>query len=49
MGGHGAWVLATRFPDRALGCINVAGWIKKEHYGDSNNFMVHDIQVACNS
>ncbi|KAK3790655.1 hypothetical protein RRG08_048780 [Elysia crispata] len=43
MGGHGAWHLATHFPDRALGLVSLAGWIKKEEYGDSNLFFRHDI------
>ena len=38
MGGHGAWHLATHYPDRALAVISLAGWIKKEEYGDSNIF-----------
>lgn len=35
MGGHGAWHLATHFPDRTIGLISLAGWIKKEEYGDA--------------
>lgn len=38
MGGHGAWVLGTLAPDRAIGLVPIAGWIKKEEYGDSNTF-----------
>ena len=38
MGGHGAWQLATHYPDRAIGLVSLAGWIKKEEYGDSNLF-----------
>ena len=38
MGGHGAWHLATHFPDRALAVIALAGWNRKEDYGDSNLF-----------
>lgn len=38
MGGHGAWHLATHFPDMALAVVSLAGWIKKEEYGDSNLF-----------
>ena len=38
MGGHGAWHLATHFPDKALAAVPLAGWIKKEEYGDSNLF-----------
>ena len=43
MGGHGAWHIATHVPDRALGVVSAAGWIRKEYYGDSNRFFVHDI------
>ena len=46
MGGHGAWVLATLAPDRAIGVVSSAGWIKKEQYGDSNNFFLHDVAGA---
>ncbi|GAB1609702.1 uncharacterized secreted protein ARB_06907-like [Argonauta hians] len=46
MGGHGAWHLATHFPDRALAVISLAGWIKKEEYGDSNLFFRHDISTS---
>ncbi|XP_055880964.1 uncharacterized protein LOC106057948 [Biomphalaria glabrata] len=46
MGGHGAWHLATHFPDRATGLISLAGWIKKEEYGDSNLFFRHDISTS---
>ena len=38
MGGHGALNLATHYPDRSLALISLAGWIKKEDYGDSNLF-----------
>ena len=38
MGGHGAWHIATHYPDRCLGLISLASWIKKEEYGDSNLF-----------
>jgi len=38
MGGHGALNLATHYPDRSLALIALAGWIKKEDYGDSNLF-----------
>jgi len=43
MGGHGAWTIATHVPDRALGVVSAAGWIRKEYYGDSNRFFIHDI------
>jgi len=43
MGGHGAWHIASHVPDRALAVASAAGWIKKEHYGDSNRFFVHDV------
>ncbi|CAI9730593.1 secreted ARB_06907-like [Octopus vulgaris] len=46
MGGHGAWHLATHFPDRALAVVSLAGWIKKEEYGDSNLFFRHDISAS---
>ena len=42
MGGHGAWHLATHYPDRALAVISLAGWIKKEEYGDSNIFFRYE-------
>jgi pimeloyl-ACP methyl ester carboxylesterase len=29
MGGHGAWHIATHFPDRALAVSTAAGWIRK--------------------
>ena len=38
MGGHGAWHVATHYPDRCLGLVSLASWIKKEEYGDSNLF-----------
>ena len=28
MGGHGAWTIATHVPDRALGVVSAAGWIR---------------------
>nr|XP_054758103.1 uncharacterized protein LOC129264279 [Lytechinus pictus] len=46
MGGHGAWHLATHYPDRALAVVSLAGWIKKEEYGDSNVFFRHDISTS---
>ncbi|CAG5121151.1 unnamed protein product [Candidula unifasciata] len=46
MGGHGAWHLATHFPDRTIGLISLAGWIKKEEYGESNLFFRHDISTS---
>ncbi|KAI8515053.1 hypothetical protein Bbelb_076440 [Branchiostoma belcheri] len=46
MGGHGAWHLATRHADRALAVVSLAGWIKKEEYGDSNVFFRHDISTS---
>ncbi|XP_022094674.1 uncharacterized secreted protein ARB_06907-like [Acanthaster planci] len=46
MGGHGAWHLATHYPDRALAVISLAGWIKKEEYGDSNVFFRHDLSTS---
>jgi len=38
MGGHGALHVTTHYPDRALALVSLAGWIKKEEYGDSNLF-----------
>ncbi|XP_072171857.1 uncharacterized protein [Diadema setosum] len=46
MGGHGAWHLATHYPDRALAVVSLAGWIKKEEYGDSNVFFRHDVSTS---
>ncbi|XP_060576275.1 uncharacterized protein LOC132733629 [Ruditapes philippinarum] len=46
MGGHGAWHIATHYPDRALALVALAGWIKKEEYGDSNLFFRHDIATS---
>jgi pimeloyl-ACP methyl ester carboxylesterase len=47
MGGHGAWVLATSYPDRALGVVVGAGWTSKQTYGTSNDLphesSAHDI------
>ena len=39
-GGHGAWALATRIPDRVLGVASACGWYSREEYGDANNFWV---------
>ena len=36
MGGHGAWVGAVQGAARAVGVASVAGWTRKETYGDSN-------------
>eukprot|EP01084_Bolivina_argentea_P038027 70316_1 len=44
MGGHGTWILATSFPDLAMGIIPQAGWYRKEYYGDSNTLFFYDIQ-----
>ncbi|CAE6940592.1 unnamed protein product, partial [Symbiodinium sp. KB8] len=41
-GGHGAWALATRIPDRVLGVASACGWYSREEYGDANNLWVHD-------
>ena len=43
MGGHGSWVQFIHNPDRAIGAVSIAGWIRKEAYGDSNRFLLHDI------
>lgn len=32
MGGHGAWSLASRWPDAALAAAPAAGWVKFQHY-----------------
>jgi pimeloyl-ACP methyl ester carboxylesterase len=32
MGGHGCWVVATHYPDRALAVAPAAGWIKMQFY-----------------
>lgn len=42
MGGHGAWVCATLQPDLARGVASIAGWLTKEHYGDSNMIFTLD-------
>ena len=34
------------FPDQALAVISMAGWNKKEDYGDSNLFFKHDISTS---
>ena len=39
-GGHGAWALATRIPDRVLGVASACGWYSREEYGDANNLWV---------
>eukprot|EP00759_Apiculatamorpha_spiralis_P019380 PhF_6_TR25452/c0_g1_i13/m.35213 len=36
MGGHGALILATQDPTRAIGVMLLAPWISKEHYGEAN-------------
>ncbi|CAE7837580.1 unnamed protein product [Symbiodinium sp. CCMP2592] len=41
-GGHGAWALASRIPDRVLGVASACGWYSREEYGDANNLWVHD-------
>ena len=38
MGGHGAWHIASHYPDRCIALMSLASWIKKEEYGDSNLF-----------
>lgn len=47
MGGHGAWHLATHYPDMALAVLSVAGWIRKEDYGDSNLFFRYFAFIGC--
>jgi len=50
MGGHGAWHLATHYPDMALAVVSLAGWIRKEDYGDSNLFFRYvAFALFCNS
>ncbi|PIK53553.1 hypothetical protein BSL78_09574 [Apostichopus japonicus] len=46
MGGHGAWHLATHYPQIAKAVISMAGWNKKEEYGDSNKFFEFDISSS---
>ena len=36
MGGHGAWLTAVQASARVIGVVAVAGWLRKETYGDSN-------------
>ena len=45
MGGHGAWFAAVHDPDRALGLAPVAGWMKRQYYGDTNVFFTHDVST----
>jgi len=33
MGGHGAWIQATHYPDGLVGLAPAAGWLRKESYG----------------
>jgi len=44
-GGHGAWGLATRHPDRVLGVASACGWYSREEYGDANNLWVHETSL----
>ena len=49
MGGHGAWVGAVQGAARAVGVASVAGWTRKETYGDSNYLLeqsASDISAA---
>eukprot|EP01062_Namystynia_karyoxenos_P058746 TRINITY_DN50229_c0_g1_i1.p1 TRINITY_DN50229_c0_g1~~TRINITY_DN50229_c0_g1_i1.p1 ORF type:complete len:1059 (+),score=218.23 TRINITY_DN50229_c0_g1_i1:80-3256(+) len=46
MGGHGAWAFATRHPEVIIGVAPTAGWLRKEKYGDSNEFYALDVQEA---
>ncbi|PAA77347.1 hypothetical protein BOX15_Mlig010965g3, partial [Macrostomum lignano] len=43
MGGHGALVLATHWPGRAIGVASLSGWLRKEDYGDNNVYFRHDL------
>eukprot|EP00927_Polykrikos_kofoidii_P049711 TRINITY_DN43727_c0_g1_i1.p1 TRINITY_DN43727_c0_g1~~TRINITY_DN43727_c0_g1_i1.p1 ORF type:complete len:986 (-),score=93.86 TRINITY_DN43727_c0_g1_i1:212-3052(-) len=44
-GGHGAWGLATRIPDRVLGVASACGWYSREEYGDANNLWIHETSL----
>jgi len=44
MGGHGAFLSATLNPDRSVCSSIAAGWIRKEEYGNANNFFGLDVQ-----
>ena len=46
MGGHGAWHALTHSPGVSIGGAPMAGWIKKEEYGDANTFMKLDASGA---
>ena len=44
-GGHGAWGLATRIPDRVQGVASLNGWYSREEYGDANNVWIHETSL----
>eukprot|EP00928_Gymnodinium_smaydae_P032630 TRINITY_DN23578_c0_g1_i1.p1 TRINITY_DN23578_c0_g1~~TRINITY_DN23578_c0_g1_i1.p1 ORF type:complete len:675 (-),score=77.45 TRINITY_DN23578_c0_g1_i1:91-2079(-) len=44
-GGHGAWGLATRIPDRVRGVSSACGWYSREEYGDANNLWMHETSL----
>lgn len=46
MGGHGAWLYATHYPDTLLCAAPMAGWISKEFYSDSNRVFEEDVAVS---
>ena len=45
MGGHGAWLFAALEPGRTACLQPNAGWLRKEHYGDSNVMFRHDLRL----
>ena len=44
LGGHGAFLSSTLNPDRSVCSSIAAGWIRKEEYGNANNFFGLDVQ-----
>ena len=38
--------LSIHHPDKCLAVISAAGWLSKEHYGDSNLFYDLDVSVS---
>jgi predicted peptidase len=32
-GGHGAWQVATKLPDRVMALVVCAGWTERQYYG----------------
>jgi len=43
MGGHGAWHFVVHQPDRVAALVPASGWLSKELYGDSNQWLMHDV------